>query len=100
MIRHKFYNKPTVIDGRRYSSKKEAKYAQDLSLAMKSGELLFYLWQAPFHLRSGLRYIVDFVEFWRDGTVRFVDIKGFKTTVYLMKKRLVEAEYPIEIIEG
>ncbi len=100
MIQHKFHNKPTVVNGKRYSSKKEARHAQELQLAMKSGDLLFYLWQVPFHLKSGIRYIVDFVEFWRDGTVRFIDIKGFKTTVFLMKKRMVESEYPIEILEG
>jgi dissimilatory sulfite reductase (desulfoviridin) alpha/beta subunit len=70
-----------------------------LQLAKKSGQLLFSLRQVPFHLSANIRYVVDFVEFWADGTVRFVDIKGFRTPMYKLKKKQVEAEYPITIIE-
>ena len=43
--------------------------------------------------------VVDFVEFWADGTVNFIDVKGYKTPQYKRNKKLVEALYPIEIIE-
>ncbi len=99
MIWHKFHNVPTEIDGIRFQSKKEARYYQDLLLAQKSGELLFHLRQTPFYLPGGIRYVVDFVEFWKNGETRFVDVKGHKTRTYLTKKRMVEALYPIKIIE-
>lgn len=98
--RHKFHAKPTEIEGIRFPSKKEARYYQTLLLAKKSGELLFFLRQVPFHLPGGVRYILDFAEFWANGEIRFVDVKGMKTDMYLVKKKLVEAEYPIQIQEA
>lgn len=99
MLKHKFHAIPTIIDGIRFSSKKEAFYWGQLQLAKKSGELLMVLRQVPLHLPGGVRYVCDFLEFWKSGDVRFVDCKGFKTAMYKVKKRQVEALYPIEILE-
>lgn len=96
---HKFGAVPTKVDDIRFDSKKEARYYQDLKLRQKAGEVLFFLRQVPFHLPGGVRYVVDFQEFRADGTVTFVDVKGMKTSEYLMKKKMVESLYPIEIIE-
>lgn len=96
---HKFNAKPTEYDGIKFSSKREATYYQNLVLAQKSGELVFFLQQVPFHLPGGVKYIVDFVEFWKNSEVRFTDVKGFKTPMYTLKKKQVEAIYPIEITE-
>lgn len=98
-IRHKFNAVRTEVDGVKFASKKEAKYYQDLLLAQRSGDLLFFLRQAPFHLPGGVRYVIDFMEFWRNGDVRFVDVKGFKTATYKAKRKMVEASYPIKILE-
>ncbi len=98
-IRHKFSNIPTQSNGISFQSKKEARYYEDLLLAQRSGDLLFFLRQVPFHLPGNIRYVVDFAEFWKTGEVRFVDVKGFKTRTYLTKKKLVENLYPIKIIE-
>jgi len=97
--RHKFGNIPTFTDGIRFQSKKESRYYQDLLLARRSGDLLFFLRQTPFHLPGGVKYIVDFVEFWKSGEIRFVDVKGHKTQTYKIKKSLVESLYPITITE-
>lgn len=99
MIWHKFHNVPTEVEGVRFDSKKEGKYWQGLMLARRSGDLLFALRQAPFHLPGGIVYRVDFVEFWANGEVRFVDVKGFKTRTYINKKKQVEALFPVKIIE-
>lgn len=98
-IRHKFNAIRTEVDGVKFSSKKESLYYQQLKLRQKSGEVIFFLRQCPFHLKSGIKYIIDFVEFWTDGTVHFVDVKGFKTPQYIMKKKMVEDIYPIKIEE-
>jgi hypothetical protein len=98
--RHKFQNVPTEVEGVRFQSKKEARYYQGLLLAQRSGDLLFFLRQTPFHLPGNVRYVVDFVEFWRTGDIRFVDVKGFKTATYRFKKKQVEALYPIKILES
>lgn len=99
MIKHKFKAKPTELDGIKFSSKKEAKYYSELKLAQKSKELVFFLRQVPFYLPGGVKYVCDFQEFWADGTVRFVDVKGFKTPQYKAKKKMVQSLYPIEILE-
>lgn len=99
-IRHKFRNIPTEVDGIKFQSKKEAAHWQGLNLARKSGDLLFALRQCPFHLPGGVRYVVDFIEFWASGEVRFTDVKGFKTPMYKVKLRLVESLYPIKITEA
>lgn len=97
---HKFKAKPTVADGIRFDSKKEAKYYEDLKLRQKAGEVVMFLRQVPFHLPGGVRYVVDFQEFRADGTVAFVDVKGMKTSEYIAKKRMVESLYPITIEEA
>lgn len=98
-IRHKFHNVATEVNGIKFSSKKEAKHWGDLVMARRAGSLLFALRQVPFHLPGNVRYVVDFVEFWANGDVRFTDVKGFKTPMYKVKLKLVEAEFPIKITE-
>ena len=100
MIRHKYNAIRTEVEGEKFHSKKEANYWAQLQLAQKTGELIFTLRQVPFHLPGGIVYRCDFCEFWRNGEVRFVDVKGFKTREYINKKKQVEALYPIEIIEA
>lgn len=99
MIRHKFGNIPVMVDGITFSSKKESRYYQDLLLAKKSGDLLFFLRQVPFHLPGGVRYVVDFETIWKDGHIEFVDVKGFFTPASKMKIKMVEELYfPVKII--
>lgn len=97
--RHKFRAVPTLANGIRFASKKEANHYQTLEMAKKAGSLLFFLRQVPFHLPGGVKYVVDFVEFWQDGEIRFCDVKGFKTPMYVAKRKMVESLYPITITE-
>ncbi|MCP5244853.1 MAG: DUF1064 domain-containing protein [Burkholderiales bacterium] len=95
--RHKFNAVRTDIDGIKFDSKKEAKYYGDLKLRKMAGEVLFFLRQVPFHLPGGVTYRVDFQEFHADGSVKFVDVKGMETSEFIMKKKMVEDLYPVEI---
>jgi dsDNA-binding SOS-regulon protein len=99
MIRHKYSAQRTKRDGFTFDSKKEATYYDNLVLAQQTGELLFFLRQVPFHLEGNVRVGVDFMEFWADGTVRIVDVKGFRTPAYKRNKKQVEARYPVIIEE-
>ena len=96
---HKYHAQRTEVDGIKFASKKEARYFGQLRLAQKSGDLLFFLRQVPFHLPGGGRYVCDFMEFWKSGEVRVVDVKGFSTATYKAKRKIVEALYPITILE-
>lgn len=99
MIKHKFNAKSTVVDEIKFSSRKEARYYSELLLRQKSGEVLFFLRQTPFHLPGGVKYVCDFTIFLSEGSVEFVDVKGFETPTFKMKRKMVEELYsPIKII--
>ena len=95
--RHKFGAIATEVDGIKFQSKLEAKYYGMLKLRQRGGEIVFFLRQVPFHLPGGVKYVVDFQEFHKDGTVHFIDVKGMETPEFKAKKKMVEALYPIEI---
>ena len=97
--RHKFHAVRTELDGIKFASKKEARYYSELKLRQKAGEVVFFLRQVPFHLPGNVKYVVDFVEFWANGEVHFVDVKGMRTKEYIAKKKMVEAIYPVTIEE-
>jgi len=89
-----------TVDGIVFDSKKEAGRYKDLLFYRESGTVLQFLRQVPFHLPGHTKYVCDFVVFWTDGTVTFEDVKGMKTEVYKVKKRMVEELYsPITITE-
>ncbi len=99
ILRHKYNAKSTIYNDRRYQSKREASYAKALDLKVRAGIVIFYLEQVPFRLPGKIRYLCDFEVFYSDGHIEFVDVKGFKTQVYAMKKKQTEEIYPIKIIE-
>ena len=94
---HKFNAIQTICDGISFPSKKQAKYYQDLKLRKVAGEITFFLREVPFDLPGNTKYRVDFQEFHSDGTVHFVDVKGYETKDFIMKKKMVESLYPVEI---
>ena len=99
MLKHKFRAIPTELDGIKFASRKEAKRYRELRLLEKSGELLFFLRQVPFHLPANVKYVCDFLCFWKDETVTIEDVNGIKTSLYILKKKQVEATYPVKIME-
>jgi hypothetical protein len=99
MIKHKFRAKPQEYDGIKFASKKETQRYIHLQNLQKSGEVLFFLRQVPFYLPGGVKYVLDFLVFWSDGSVTMEDVKGLKTPMYIAKKKMVESIYPIEITE-
>ena len=95
--RNKYGAKATAVDGIRFASKREAAYFTELKMLQGAGEILYFLRQVPIHLPGNVRYVVDFVIFYFDGNVRYVDVKGMETAMFKLKKRQVEALYPIQI---
>ena len=98
-IKHKFRAISTKYDGIKFASKKEGKRYLELKQLIDTGEVIFFLRQAPFHLAGGVKYVCDFLIFWSNDTVTIEDVKGFKTESYKAKKKMVEATYPIKITE-
>ena len=97
--RSKYNAIKTVVDGITFDSKKESKRYMDLKLLQAAGEVLYFLRQVPIRIPKITTYWVDFQVFWSDGRVTYEDVKGIRTTVYTLKKKLVEEMYPIKIVE-
>lgn len=119
---HKYGAVPTLVDGIKFASKKEANRYRELRLLEKAGEIWDLELQPKFplsvpstpgYLRGAFRKCID-----ANGTVRLgeyrgdfkyrdkrtipyvvEDVKGFKTPLYRWKKKHVEAQYGIEIRE-
>ena len=103
-IYHKFKSIRCEADGIKFGSKLERNYYLKLMEAKKDGSLIMFMRQVPFHLAGNIRYVIDFVEFWRTdeegaAEIKFTECKGFATKEYLLKKKLVQDSYPILINE-
>jgi len=92
--RHKYGAKPTEVDGIKFGSKREAAYYSELKLRQRAGEVIGFLMQVPLRLTGGVIYRMDFLEFLTDGTCKGVEVKGFETATWKLKKRMVDELYP------
>lgn len=104
--RSKYRAKPTVVDGIRFASKKEAKRYEILVLLARAGEIADLELQPRYPLRVNgflvTTYVADFrYRERRDGQwVKVVeDVKGFRTREYNIKRKLMRAIHDIRIRE-
>ena len=95
----KYSNEAKIIDGIRFASKLEANLYTKLKTLKEAGVISYFLMQVPMHLPGAVVYRVDFQVFYEDGTVEYLDAKGKKTDLYILKKKQVEAIYKIQIKE-
>ena len=96
----KYKNKKTKRGAITFDSIKEAKRYDVLCLMQKAGHVKFFLRQVPFDLPGGVKYRLDFLIHWEDGSVTYEDVKGMRTAMYILKKKQVEDLYPITITES
>ena len=96
-IKAKYKNKPVKLANEQFSSKLEYEFYCHLKSLKKFGVVKFFLTQVPLRLPGGTRYMIDFVVFFDDDTIRFIEIKGMETDSWKIKKREIEAIYPFEI---
>ena len=100
----KYKSKPTVIDGIRFASRKEAQRYTELRLLERAGQISGLRLQVPYELipkhgrERAIKYIADFV-YNEDGQTIVEDVKGYRTDVYKLKRRLMYERYGIEIRE-
>lgn len=102
--RSKYNNQKTVVDGIEFDSIKEAEYYCKLKILKKAGEIKDFGLQPRFELqpafeKNGVKYqpityVADFVIVNNDGTTDVVDVKGFETQVFKIKRKLFEYKYP------
>lgn len=108
--RSKYHSKKVIIDGIKFDSKREGEYYQKLKILEKQGLIKDlelqkeYLLQDKFIIngktRRKITYRADFSYVsTEDDKLHVVDVKGFKTELYKLKKKLFEYKYNIEIEE-
>ena len=95
----KYGAKKTSIDGHTFDSQKEANYYEQLKLRLKAGEIRGFCLQPIFILAPNLKYKSDFIIFNNDGTSEIIDVKGFKTKEYQVKKKVFEDKFNLKIWE-
>jgi len=101
--KHKYNAKPIEFDGFKFDSKKEAKRYLELKVLERAGVISNLILQPKFLLQDSFKYkgktqraifyIADF-EYIKDGKRIVEDVKGVKTEVYKLKKKLFLKKYP------
>lgn len=104
----KYNNTKTTVDGIRFDSKREATRYSQLKLLERAGLITDLVLQPRFELIpkyeiNGRKirkteYVADF-QYVENAEIIIEDVKGMKTEVYKIKKKLFEFKYQTEIVE-
>lgn len=113
----KYRNVKVVVDGEKYDSIKESKRGSVLKLLEKKGFIselkrqVRFSWidithtllstetnTVEYKTKKKKTYIADFT-YIKDNEFIVEDVKGFKTDVYLAKKKIMKQLYNIDILE-
>lgn len=98
-LTHKYNAKKTELDNIKFDSKLESRYYKYLKDLQLLNEVVFFLRQVPFHLPGGVKYVVDFQVFYKNGDIEFVDVKGIDTAMSKAKRKIVEHLYKPVLIK-
>ena len=98
----KYGNKRTTVNGHSFASQREAGRYQELVLLLRGGYISDLRLQVRYPLSvNGVKlctYTCDFA--YKEAGVEIIeDAKGFRTPVYRLKRKLVEALYGVVIRE-
>ncbi len=91
--RHKYNATATEVDGYKFDSKAEANYYKLLKLQEQEGTITGILRQVPLHIAPGVTYRMDFLVFYSDGTAEGIEVKGYETPEWKIKKKLIEESF-------
>jgi hypothetical protein len=101
--RSKFGAVKTVVDGITFASKAEAGRYSYLKALERTGHITNLELQPVYPLIvAGItigKYLADFRYYRHDGEMIVEDVKGMRTPVYRLKRRIVEAYYCFQITE-
>jgi len=94
----KYRNEPAKsADDKRFDSKLERDYYEQLLLRWKAGKVLWFVRQVSFELEGGVKYRADFVEVLASGGVEVIDTTGLMTQTKANKLKQMKARYGIEV---
>ena len=109
-VMSKYRNRKITIDGITFDSVKEGRRYQELKLLEKAGYVSDIRLQVPFGLLPSQKvdgkvverkvsYVADFVYLDQDGKQVVEVVKGVKTDVYRLKRKLMLFIHGIEVQE-
>ena len=104
---HKYHAIPTMVDGIRFDSKREAEHYQDLRLMAKAGvirdlhlqpcyALIIVSTTGEYHIVGEYRADFQFFDI-EQNRVRVQDIKGVDTPLSRLKRKIVKARDGIDV---
>lgn len=101
--KNKYGNTKQTYNGYSYHSKKEASYAAELDWRIKAKEVKEWTRQHRLDLRVNgeliCKYYIDFRAELTDGSIEYIEVKGFETDVWRLKWKLTKAIFE-ELTEG
>ncbi len=99
----KYRNNKVVIDDITFDSMKEANFYLELKMRVKAKDIKGFELQPKFLLQDSfikngekirkITYIADFLIYHMNGEKTVVDVKGYETQAFKLKKKLFEAKY-------
>ena len=106
---NKYHNRKVFYDGHWFDSEKEKAWYIKFKVMEKAGEIYDLKLQVEFILLETVKlgdttfkktkYIADFTYYDKNSKYHVIDVKGVKTDVYKLKKKLMAWKYGIEIEE-
>ncbi len=102
---NKYHARRTTVDGITFDSQKEANRYCELKLLKRAGVVADFERQPRLQLQPGFKkpdgakvnpiyYVADFKVIYPDGKIEYEDTKGVETKEFLLKKKLLEYQYP------
>lgn len=93
--KNKYNAKTTEYKGLKYDSQREARYAAELDLLKRAGEIKEWERQVKIDLKvNGIHicnYFCDFRVITKAGIVQYHEVKGFVTELWRLKWKIFEA---------
>lgn len=102
--KNKYNAKKVTVDGIQFDSQDESNFYLHLKELKKLGKIKDFELQPEYELQPRftnpkgkkilpIKYKADFLIFHNDGTQKVVDVKGFKTADFKLKKKMFEYKY-------
>lgn len=100
----KYNARKTVVNGIEFDSKAESEYYLYLQKQVEEGHLKWFELQPTYILQDGfhktgkfirpIAYVADFELHHNDGSIEVIDVKGFETADFKIKRKLFEKKFP------
>ena len=96
--KHKYFARPTIVDGIKFASAKEARRYGELKLLQMAGKISALELQPRYKLVIEETYVADF-RYVEKGETIIEDVKGCLTREYKRKRKAMKSQHGVTILE-